>query len=464
MANIGNQLSTNNFVCDTFSGTGSQTTFTPLTFAPASTASIAVFVGGSYQAPTTYTLSGTSLIFTSAPTAGTGNIRVLHLGTGSVSQVPADGSVSNVKIYATGTANSSTFLRGDNSWAVVNTNSVTGDLTVSGNTTVNGTGFLQVASGTTAQRPSSAANGQFRYNSTIKQSEIYSDGSWRQINIDGTTSTYPIEILAVAGGGGGIGESGGGGGGGGVVNWFFNATVGTTYTMTIGAGGSSGANGSDTTISGSGLTTITAKGGGYGGGSNGANGQDGGSGGGGGWNNVLGGQAQKNSNYNMGSAGGTNYGNQGRHGAGGGGAGVRGYDTTGTDNRWNGAGGDGLPFTVWSLATSAGNDGYFGGGGGGGGEFFNGTSSKTVSSLGGAGGGGNGCYGGVAGTGGSNGTANMGGGAGGQCGNSTVGLTGGSGIVIIRYRGPQRGTGGTVYADNFGYTYHKFTSTTTFTA
>jgi hypothetical protein len=42
-------------------------------------------------------------------------------------------------------------------------------------------------------------------------------------------------------------------------------------------------------------------------------------------------------------------------------------------------------------------------------------------------------------------------------------LNGGSGIVIIRYSGAQRGTGGTVVTTG-GYTYHTFTSSGTFTA
>ena len=98
MAYIGNQTTSTSFVVDTFSGTGSQTVFTGLTFAPAATASIAVFVAGVYQAPTSYSLSGTTLTFSSAPAAGTSNIRVLHLGTGATAGVPSDGSVTTDKI------------------------------------------------------------------------------------------------------------------------------------------------------------------------------------------------------------------------------------------------------------------------------------------------------------------------------------------------------------------------------
>jgi hypothetical protein len=64
------------------------------------------------------------------------------------------------------------------------------------------------------------------------------------------------------------------------------------------------------------------------------------------------------------------------------------------------------------------------------------------------------------------GTANTGGGGGGfhdAYGTAVVGANGGSGIVIIRYAGAQRGTGGTVVSSG-GYTYHTFTSSGTYTA
>ena len=97
MAAIGNQLTSSPYVNDVFSGTGSQTAFT-LTFAPATTAAIAVHVAGVYQAPSAYTLSGTTLTFNSAPAVGSSNIQVLHLSIGFVAQVPSDGSVTTAKI------------------------------------------------------------------------------------------------------------------------------------------------------------------------------------------------------------------------------------------------------------------------------------------------------------------------------------------------------------------------------
>jgi len=97
MAYIGNEVTSIPFITDTFSGTGGQTAFT-LTRAPAGTASIAVFISGVYQPPGNYTLSGTTLNFAIAPSSGTNNIVVLHLGNGSATQVPSDGSVTLARL------------------------------------------------------------------------------------------------------------------------------------------------------------------------------------------------------------------------------------------------------------------------------------------------------------------------------------------------------------------------------
>jgi hypothetical protein len=73
------------------------------------------------------------------------------------------------------------------------------------------------------------------------------------------------------------------------------------------------------------------------------------------------------------------------------------------------------------------------------------------------GGGGNGTNAGVGGS----GTANTGGGGG--AGGASNGGPGGSGILILRYLGGQRGSGGTVTSSG-GYTIHTFTTSSTFTA
>jgi hypothetical protein len=109
MAYIGNQVSSVLFTVNTFSGDGSATSFGPMDRAPAGPASVAVFVAGSYKTPSVdYTVSGTSINFTSAPALGTNNITVHHLGNGVMAtQTPVDGSVTGAKL----TPNS---IRGNN--------------------------------------------------------------------------------------------------------------------------------------------------------------------------------------------------------------------------------------------------------------------------------------------------------------------------------------------------------------
>jgi hypothetical protein len=59
---------------------------------------------------------------------------------------------------------------------------------------------------------------------------------------------------------------------------------------------------------------------------------------------------------------------------------------------------------------------------------------------------------------------NTGGGGGGLGSNTAFSSgNGGSGIVIVRYAGSTRGSGGTVTSSG-GYTYHTFTTSGTYTA
>jgi len=75
---------------DTFSGTGSQTAFT-MSVTPANSQSVVVAISGVVQDPGNYTVSGTTLTFSTAPPLGTNNISCRYLalpttttGTGAV--------------------------------------------------------------------------------------------------------------------------------------------------------------------------------------------------------------------------------------------------------------------------------------------------------------------------------------------------------------------------------------------
>ena len=84
MSYIGNAPISAAFLTDTFSGNGSTVAFT-MTVAPANTSSIIVAITGVLQDPSTYSVSGTTLTFSTAPPSGTSNISVRYLG------IPASG-------------------------------------------------------------------------------------------------------------------------------------------------------------------------------------------------------------------------------------------------------------------------------------------------------------------------------------------------------------------------------------
>jgi len=78
---------------------------------------IALFINNVRQEPTTaYSASGTSLTLTEA-TAGTDDMYCVYIGRAVGTINPANGSVGIAQLSATGTKNSTTFLRGDNSFA-----------------------------------------------------------------------------------------------------------------------------------------------------------------------------------------------------------------------------------------------------------------------------------------------------------------------------------------------------------
>jgi hypothetical protein len=137
MAYIGNQVTSVPFIIDTFSGTGSATTFGQLTRAPASVASIAVFISGVYKTPgVDYSLNGDIIIFTTAPASGTNNIIIHHMGNGSATSVPSDGSVTSAKLAAN-TVRSNNILAGIISSNHIAVGAITGNLIAAGAITAN---------------------------------------------------------------------------------------------------------------------------------------------------------------------------------------------------------------------------------------------------------------------------------------------------------------------------------------
>lgn len=208
---------------------------------------------------------------------------------------------------------------------------------------------------------------------TLHQQTFTSSGTWTCP----TGVTY-VEAILVAGGGATNGMAGGGGGE--VKRAWLSVTSGTAYTVTIGAGGSSGGAGGSSSFGG--LLSCT-------GGAGPASPFSGGTSG----NGNKGGQTPYNGGAYSPGGGGGGAGGPGQFGA------ITGV-TTGT----------------WSATTIGGNGGPgmygYGGGGGGWSGDYPGSGS---------------CGGGNQN---SNGAANTGGGAGGT---NATGKTGGSGICIVTW-------------------------------
>ena len=273
-----------------------------------------------------------------------------------------------------------------------------------------------------------------------------------------------VEVLVVAGGGSGGVDNGGGGGAGGLIyNSNFAVTPGTQLTATVGDGGAARAGGSDDGPGNNGANSVFGSLTAYGGG------------GGSGWTNAS--LPPGSSSYTGGNGAGQSASTSSGNSLG-----------AGTGNRITG---------TTTVASGQGNNGgtavggFAGGGGGGGGSGGNASNgaagagglgfrsnisgSQVIYAAGGAGG-----WDVISGYTSTlpfteNGTvkkttqtaedacpANTGhGGNGGNHNNNSSGA-GGSGIVIVRYPGPQKAIGGTITSVG-GDTIHTFTTSGNFT-
>ena len=528
MSYIGASPNSAAFLTDQFSGNGSTTTFT-LSTAPAGTTSILVSVSGVLQDPTTYSVVGTTLTLGGAAPTGTGNISVRYLGipasgvvttayrtvteftatAGQTTFTPPSYSVGFIAVYLNGARlGGGDFTASNGTTIVLATGASVDDLVVTESFYISSvanaipnipgavtetnlassilqpasisdklntsTGYLDLPTGTTSERPASPVNGMTRYNTTINEFEVYQNGRWTQYQF-----VYTTEYLVVAGGGGGGYQHGSGGGAGGFrTATGFTLVPGTSYTVTVGAGGvgASGGNGTGTfgtNGANSVFDTITSIGGGGGASYPNFNGRSGGSGGGGGSDSGSG--ASGTSGQGNAGGNGAAHNTGGGGGGGGGGAGAVGGNAIAGGSGGAGDGGAGLQSNI------DGNNYYYAGGGGGG-TIQTGSLGAGDGGIGGGGGGGNAASstgrigGGSARNSGGNGGQGSGtsapggaggantGGGGGAAGNfESTGGTGGSGIVILRYLGGQKGTGGTITSSG-GYTIHTFTSSGTYTA
>jgi hypothetical protein len=483
-------------ILQTFTGDGTQTAFT---LSQAQTQNECfVYVDDVAQVPgVDFGVNGTTLTFTSTP-ANNAEIVVRGFGVPLPVNVISDGSVTATKL-ATGaieaklgytpvsptqlsnevaalvdsaptalnTLNELAAALGDDAnYASTVTTALATKATLSDITPTavsdkdnTSTGYFDLPSGTTAQRPASPASGMSRFNTTTSAMEYYNGTRWVAVNL-----SYSASYLVVAGGASGgsaygrTGNSAGGGGAGGLLSGSTTLFANTIYSVVVGAGGASVGAGSTSEITGndgssSSFLTFVALGGG-GGGSPVAIGRSGGCGGGGGSESGYAGGSGTNG---QGYAGGNGY-SGGTAAGGGGGAGAVGQTPSGQST--SGAGGIGVASSITGTST------YYAGGGGGGG-----TTPDNAAPAPGAGGSGGGGRGGYEYQSGVSGTANTGGGggaSGGGAGTTPVASgSGGSGVVILSvpttfYSGNV--TGNPTVTTSGSNTIIKFTSSGTYIA
>ena len=485
MAYIGKgfkDIATANIAVNTMVGDGSDTTL-GLSMGSKGVGSVndvSVFVGGIQQRPgTDFTLSGSTITFTTAPANG---VKVVAMSHGdSWNNAPSDNTVTLAKIKDASVTSDKIIgldagkLSGSLSGSGVNltnlnaanitgtlpaidgsaltgvsayenetsdptatenktlgtmwVNKTSGEMYILTDDTTNANVWTNVGEGT-GQQPVptwSATGGSITTDGDYKVHSFTTSGTFN-FNVTSVGTTPTVEYLVIAGGGGGGGGQGDVGGGGGGAGGYLTASNFTvtsqSYTVTVGAGGSAGggpdygpisANQGSNSIFGS----ITSTGGGYGARGQMTTGMAGGAGGSGG-----GGSTDYSSGNSAGAGGAASPAGQGNAGANsvggspyraGGGGGASAAGSS--DDGGNGLASDILVTGVDVIRAGGGGGSYRGGGGNGG-----------------SGGGGNGGH-----TSAVDGTANKGGGGGGigQAGPNAPGNTagaGGSGIVIIRYK------------------------------
>jgi hypothetical protein len=445
-----------------------------------------VSLNGVIQSPTSaYTISGSTIVFSDALTASDSIDFILVLGDVLAIGTPSDGTITSAKL-ASGTdglfAWQSVQTTGFTAVAAraypCNTTSSAFTVTLPASPSVGDQVLLLDYAGTFATNNITISPNGLKINgstdnrvlNTTREGVIitYIDSTQGWLASSGVNEgtvalsppPYSVDFLVVAGGGGGGASTGGGGGGGGMRTSTQSLGIGTVVTVTVGDGGANATSGSNSSISGSNLTTITSAGGGKGGGGDGTAGGSGGGNSGNSANANTPGAAGNtpSTSPSQGNRGGLSSATAPVYGSGGGGGGGS-SGTVGGDGTASvgGNGGNGTASSITGSSIS-----YSGGGGGG--TYDTGTAGTGGTGGGGAGARGTGASSNIVGT---VGTTNLGGGGGGGGGSTTgYGGAGGKGVVIlsvptVSYSGTS--TGSPTITTSGSNTILKFTGSGTYT-
>lgn len=143
---------------DIFSGTGSQVAFS-LSRNVTSPNDILVVINNVEQDPVNYTVAGNILTMTAAPSSGSNNMYVRYLSTNLTTIGVNQRAIGVAELSASGTPDSTNFLRGDNTWATaggatedifyINGKTVTQNYTITSTENAMSSGPITIADGVT---------------------------------------------------------------------------------------------------------------------------------------------------------------------------------------------------------------------------------------------------------------------------------------------------------------------------
>ena len=184
MAYIGNipAEAYTNTVKDSFNGTGSATAFT--LSQPTVTNDVRVVVENVVQDPTVaYSVSGTTLTFTSAPPSGTANIYVVHLGAAVMTAIPPS-EIADATTFA-----SSVTVQGAFTSLGIDDNATSTAMTLdgSGNLLVGKTTPALATAGTAIRGDNPGLVNSARAGTVLELNRLSTDGAIQELYKDGAT-------------------------------------------------------------------------------------------------------------------------------------------------------------------------------------------------------------------------------------------------------------------------------------
>ena len=192
-------------VKETFSGTGSQATFT-LSNTIADIDNISVYVSGVYQYPSNYTVSGTDVTFVagSIPASGTDNVHVVHtttvasiaeVGSVFVDQFTGDGTATQFSPLGTSpTSENNTDVYIDGIYQQKNAYSILGDVITFGGAPGNGAYIEVKTSGTIAPAAVTASA-----TNLVSDSFTATEGQTSFTLVNGSPSTKDLTMVFIQG-------------------------------------------------------------------------------------------------------------------------------------------------------------------------------------------------------------------------------------------------------------------------